>query len=365
MPQTHHIVGDYRLGRLLGKGAFGKVYLAWHRDTQETVAMKQIDREETIQNCMTDFVKNEIDILKKLPHHPHIVNCLQAVATQNHIYITMEMVSGGELMFHIKGSGLTEQDCKCFFLQLMEAVQFCHCNSICHRDIKPSNILLTADGRIKLSDFGLAAKMDKDGKVSGIVGTPALMAPEVSAKPYRGAPADIWSCGVVLYLMMAVQLPFKDRIYKLSIPKRFSKPLTDLLQQILVIGPKKRLTGIQILRHPWLCDAQHQVNLIHRVETDVPSGPMTPMLFLKYLGVCDIHSELLKFVCSGNWTTVQEHIISILCRQSVIFRVHDYSIHVQAQTENALIVFQIHFWYLSRLVIVGFDKLRVHWLTVG
>ncbi|CAH8345978.1 unnamed protein product [Eruca vesicaria subsp. sativa] len=258
------ILGRYEMGKLLGHGTFAKVYLARNVKTGESVAIKVIDKEKILKGGLIAHIKREISILRRV-RHPNIVQLFEVMATKAKIYFVMEYVRGGELFNKVAKGRLKEEVARKYFQQLISAVTFCHARGVYHRDIKPENLLLDENGNLKVSDFGLSAVSDQirqDGLFHTFCGTPAYVAPEVLArKGYDAAKVDIWSCGVVLFVLMAGYLPFHDRnvmamykkIYKgeFRCPRWFSPELTRLCLRLLETNPEKRFTFPEIMENSW------------------------------------------------------------------------------------------------------------------
>ncbi|XP_060972896.1 CBL-interacting serine/threonine-protein kinase 21 isoform X1 [Cannabis sativa] len=207
------MIGKYEIGRTIGEGTFAKVKLGVDSTTGEYVALKVVDK-LTVQNTnLMHQVQREIRTMKIL-HHPNIVRIHEVIGTKTKIYIVMEYVPGGQLsdkMLYSKR--LNESEARKLFQQLIDVVDYCHNKGVYHRDLKPENLLLDSKGNIKVSDFGLSALMHKPGGLlSTACGSPSYVAPELIAnKSYDGAAADIWSCGVILFELLAGCLPFDDR----------------------------------------------------------------------------------------------------------------------------------------------------------
>ncbi|WZZ01173.1 hypothetical protein YC2023_073501 [Brassica napus] len=259
------LFGKYEIGRLLGKGTFAKVYNAKHITTGESVAIKIINKDHVMKrNGMMDQIKREISIMK-LVRHPNIVELKEVMATKTKIFFVMEFVRGGELFAKVVKGKLKEDAARRYFQQLISAVDFCHSRGVSHRDLKPENLLVDENGDLKVSDFGLSAlpeQLLQDGLLHTQCGTPAYVAPEVLRKKgYDGAKADIWSCGVVLYVLLAGYLPFQDenlmnmyrKIFKaeFDFPPWFSPEARRLISKLLVVDPEKRISIPAITRTPW------------------------------------------------------------------------------------------------------------------
>ncbi|KAF3591550.1 hypothetical protein DY000_02026073 [Brassica cretica] len=259
------LFGKYEIGRLLGKGTFAKVYHAKHITTGESVAIKIINKDHVMKRPgMMDQIKREISIMR-LVRHPNIVELKEVMATKTKIFFVMEFVRGGELFAKVVKGKLKEDAARRYFQQLISAVDFCHSRGVSHRDLKPENLLVDENGDLKVSDFGLSAlpeQLLQDGLLHTQCGTPAYVAPEVLRKKgYDGAKADIWSCGVVLYVLLAGYLPFQEenlmnmyrKIFKaeFDFPPWFSPEARRLISKLLVVDPEKRISIPAITRTPW------------------------------------------------------------------------------------------------------------------
>ncbi|KAL4564156.1 hypothetical protein LXL04_028209 [Taraxacum kok-saghyz] len=256
--------GKYEIGRQLGHGTFAKVYHAKNVHTGKSVAMKVVGKEKVIKVGMMDQVKREISVMKMV-QHPNIVELYEVMASKSKIYFAMELVKGGELFSKIAKGRLREDVARSYFQQLISAVDFCHSRGVYHRDLKPENLLLDEEGNLKVTDFGLSAFCDhlrQDGLLHTTCGTPAYVAPEIIGKKgYDGAKADIWSCGVILYVLLAGFLPFQDenivamyrKIYRgdFKCPPWFSSDARRLITKLLDPNPSSRITISKIMESPW------------------------------------------------------------------------------------------------------------------
>ncbi|XP_023518648.1 CBL-interacting serine/threonine-protein kinase 12-like [Cucurbita pepo subsp. pepo] len=258
------LLGRYEIGKLLGHGTFAKVYHARNIKTDQSVAIKVIDKEKILKGGLIAHIKREISILRRV-RHPNIVQLFEVMATKAKIYFVMEYVRGGELFKKVSKGRLKEEVARKYFQQLISAVAFCHARGVFHRDLKPENLLLDENGNLKVSDFGLSAVSDQirqDGLFHTFCGTPAYVAPEVlTRKGYEAAKVDIWSCGVILFVLMAGYLPFHDqnimamykKIYRgeFRCPRWFSPELIRLLSRLLDTNPETRFTIPEIMENRW------------------------------------------------------------------------------------------------------------------
>ena len=273
MPQAR-TVGGYLLTQVLGEGTFAKVYQGMHKTTQKQYAVKVLQKAELVkQEKGKELLFREINVMQCLKGHKHIVELKEIMQTGQNIYIVMEIVSGGELLTKITANvGMPEDEARKYFHQIISAVDYCHKMHIAHRDIKPENIIVHEDGNIKMTDFGLSnlQKINEQGTVTDslrlrtICGTPHYVAPEVitdTSLGYNGFSADIWSCGVVLYAMLAGGLPFRGS-KPTSILKRISSadphecewipaPAWTLINRLLTKDPLKRMQIIELVEDPW------------------------------------------------------------------------------------------------------------------
>lgn len=256
-------VGKYEVGRTIGEGTFAKVKFAQNTETGESVAMKVLDRTTIIKHKMVDQIKREISIMK-LVRHPYVVRLHEVLASRTKIYIILEFITGGELFDKIVRHGrLSEAESRSYFQQLIDGVDYCHSKGVYHRDLKPENLLLDSLGNLKISDFGLSALPPQGVSILRTTcGTPNYVAPEVlSHKGYDGTLADVWSCGVILYVLMAGYLPFDEidltTLYskiersEFSCPSWFPVGAKSLIQKILDPNPQTRIQIEDIRNDEW------------------------------------------------------------------------------------------------------------------
>ncbi|KAK9816390.1 hypothetical protein WJX74_003249 [Apatococcus lobatus] len=272
MPPADVSDTKYQKLRDLNSGTFGFVELAVDKTTHQQCAIKYIERGEKV----TKYVEREI-INHRCLMHPHIVQFKEVFLTAQYLAIAMEYAAGGDMFEHVvKKGGLKESEARWFFQQLIVGVDYIHRMGVASRDIKLENTLLDGSPRplLKICDFGYSKHEKFQSAPGSRVGTPAYLAPEVimttKGQTYDGKVADIWSCGVMLYVMLVGAYPFErpedkhdnqklqkmiQRILKVEYDfpphVKVSRECRDLLHRILVPDPNKRVGIKEIQRHPW------------------------------------------------------------------------------------------------------------------
>jgi len=260
---------NYDIGDEIGKGAFSIVKKAKHKKTGEPVAVKVIDKKAASTPQDAQRLKTEVEILKKVKH-PNIVCLKDMYETPEKLYLIMELVVGGELFDKIVEKGqYTEKDASSVVKKMLNAVEYLHSINIAHRDLKPENLLLKGDGSdtdVMLSDFGLSKIIGVESMMETACGTPYYVAPEVLSATGYDKEVDLWSVGVITYLLLCGFPPF----YGESLPEVFeqimkaeydfpdpywteiTKEAKDFIGKLLVVDAKQRLTPAQALKHPWI-----------------------------------------------------------------------------------------------------------------
>uniref|UniRef100_A0A673B2A3 non-specific serine/threonine protein kinase n=1 Tax=Sphaeramia orbicularis TaxID=375764 RepID=A0A673B2A3_9TELE len=255
-------VGFYEIIRTLGKGNFAVVKLAKHKVTKTQVAIKIIDKTR-LNPSNLEKIYREVQIMKLL-NHPHIIKLYQVMETKDMLYIVTEYAKNGEMFDHLTSNGrMSEDEARKKFWQILTAVDYCHRHHIVHRDLKTENLLLDANMNIKLADFGFGNFYNAGEPLSTWCGSPPYAAPEVfEGKEYEGPQLDIWSLGVVLYVLVCGSLPFdgpslpalRQRVTegRFRIPFFMSQDCENLIRKMLVVDPAKRITVAQIKQHRWM-----------------------------------------------------------------------------------------------------------------
>mmetsp|Transcript_9579 Transcript_9579/g.18677 ORF Transcript_9579/g.18677 Transcript_9579/m.18677 type:complete len:476 (+) Transcript_9579:1355-2782(+) len=254
----------YRLLKLLGKGAFGKVILGVHRLTGMHVAIKAIEKARLDSEYAKRKVFQEVFLLKRIRHR-NVVRILEVFESAKHVLIVMEFTSGGDLLQFVKlKKRLSEAEARLIFRQIVDGAIAIHSHGVLHRDFKLDNILLDGNySTIKICDFGVSRILKRGQVCFDKCGTPAYIAPEIIAEQgYEGYSVDTWSIGVMLYAMVTGTVPFRapsiQELHKLvlkgkySLPDHVSPMLADLLSQMMCILPNNRISLQKVLSHPWL-----------------------------------------------------------------------------------------------------------------
>lgn len=264
-------VGFYEIIKTLGKGNFAVVKLARHKVTKTQVAIKIIDKTR-LNSENLEKIYREVQIMKLL-NHPHIIKLYQVMETKDMLYIVTEYAKNGEMFDYLTSNGrMSENEARKKFWQILTAVDYCHRHHIVHRDLKTENLLLDANMNIKLADFGFGNFYNAGDPLSTWCGSPPYAAPEVfEGKEYEGPQLDIWSLGVVLYVLVCGSLPFdgdslpalRQRVTegRFRIPFFMSQDCENLIRKMLVVDPAKRITVAQIKQHRWMLadpSAPHQ-----------------------------------------------------------------------------------------------------------
>eukprot|EP00268_Persea_americana_P015292 TRINITY_DN1698_c0_g2_i4.p1 TRINITY_DN1698_c0_g2~~TRINITY_DN1698_c0_g2_i4.p1 ORF type:complete len:531 (+),score=93.01 TRINITY_DN1698_c0_g2_i4:954-2546(+) len=280
-PTGRDIGTSYDLGRELGRGEFGITYLCTDKSTADLLACKSISKKKLRTAVDIEDVRREVEIMKHLPHHANIVSLKDTYEDDNAVHLVMELCEGGELFDRIVARGhYTERAAAGVTRTIVEVVQMCHKHGVIHRDLKPENFLFAnkkESSPLKAIDFGLSVFFKPGERFTEIVGSPYYMAPEVLKRNY-GPEVDVWSAGVILYILLCGVPPFwaeteqgvAQAIIRSVIDFRrdpwpkVSENAKDLVKRMLDPDPKRRLTAQEVLDHPWVQNAKK--------APDVPLG---------------------------------------------------------------------------------------------
>ena len=257
-------INQYQIKEIIGEGMFGKVKLAFHLLTNEKVAIKIFDKGKIKTKKEKEYIEREINILKKLNHY-NTIKLYNIIKNDEFIFVIQEYISGKELLHFIENTeNLTEKDICRLYQQIISGIEYMHEMGIAHRDLKLENILLNYKKDIKIIDFGLSNKYDRDMDelLHSSCGSPCYAAPEmIKGMEYHGINTDIWSSGIILYLMLCKQFPFNDtnnsKLYqkilsgKFLIPNYLSNEAKDLINNLLKVNPQERIKINEIKNHPW------------------------------------------------------------------------------------------------------------------
>uniref|UniRef100_A0A6N2M3S6 non-specific serine/threonine protein kinase n=2 Tax=Salix viminalis TaxID=40686 RepID=A0A6N2M3S6_SALVM len=261
----------YTIGKLLGHGQFGYTYVATDKANGDRVAVKRIEKNKMVLPIAVEDVKREVKILQELTGHENVVQFHNAFEDDSYVYIVMELCEGGELLDRIlakKDSRYTEKDAAVVVRQMLKVAAECHLHGLVHRDMKPENFLFKStkeDSPLKATDFGLSDFIKPGEKFRDMVGSAYYVAPEV-LKRNSGPESDVWSIGVITYILLCGRRPFWDKtedgIFKEVLRNKpdfrrkpwptISTSAKEFVKKLLVKDPRARLTAAQALSHPWV-----------------------------------------------------------------------------------------------------------------
>ncbi|KAJ0259107.1 CDPK-related kinase 3 [Hirschfeldia incana] len=272
----------YELGKEVGRGHFGHTCSGRGKKGEikdRPVAVKIISKAKMTTAIAIEDVRREVKLLKSLSGHKHLIRYYDACEDANNVYIVMELCEGGELLDRIlaRGGKYPEDDAKAIVVQILNVVSFCHLQGVVHRDLKPENFLFTSsseDSDLKLIDFGLSDFVKPDERLNDIVGSAYYVAPEVLHRSYS-LEADIWSIGVITYILLCGSRPFWARtesgIFRTVLRSEphyddlpwpsVSPEGKEFVKRLLNKDYRKRMSAVQALTHPWLRDESRALPL--------------------------------------------------------------------------------------------------------
>ncbi|KAF5804293.1 putative protein kinase CAMK-CDPK family [Helianthus annuus] len=277
-PTGHEIGQTYVLGKEMGRGEFGITYMCTDKVSGEVFACKSISKKKLRTRVDIEDVRREVEIMKHLPPHPNIVSLKDTYEDDGAVHLVMELCEGGELFDRIVARGhYTERAAAGVTRTIVEVIQMCHKNGVIHRDLKPENFLFAnkkETSALKVIDFGLSVIFKPGERFDEIVGSPYYMAPEVLKRNY-GPEVDVWSAGVILYILLCGVPPFWAETeqgvaqailrsvvnFKRDPWPKVSDNAIDLVKKMLNPDPSARLTAQEVLDHPWIQNAKKAPNV--------------------------------------------------------------------------------------------------------
>ncbi|ORX83832.1 Pkinase-domain-containing protein [Anaeromyces robustus] len=254
-------IGNYELGKNIGEGNFAKVKIATHILTKEQVAVKVIDKAKLDKTTAKKLFR-EVRIMKLL-NHPNIVKLYEVIDTPTELYLFMEYASSGEIFDYLVAHGrMKEKEARRIYRQIVSAIEYCHNLHVIHRDLKAENLLLDRNMNVKIADFGFSNQFSPGQRLNTWCGSPPYAAPELfQGKEYSGPEVDIWSLGVVLYVLVCGGLPFdgstlaklRARVLagKFKVPFYMSTECEALIKRMLTVDPAKRATLEDVKKDKW------------------------------------------------------------------------------------------------------------------
>jgi len=266
VPSSDKLEDKYEIGKELGRGGFSIVKKGKNKFTGEEVAIKCINK-RTLKKEELQLLSREINIMQKL-RHKNIVQLIDMYETPNDLFLVLELVSGGELFDQIVERGsYTESDAAGLVRQILEGISYMHSHGVVHRDLKPENLLCQSANFIKIADFGLSKDVET-GNLQTSCGTPSYVAPEVLLGGQYDNEVDIWSTGVIAYVLLCGFTPFygdnQRQLFERILHAKFDFPspewdeispaAKDFIKKILVVNPAERMTAEQALSHPWILE---------------------------------------------------------------------------------------------------------------
>ncbi|XP_006348435.2 calcium-dependent protein kinase 26-like [Solanum tuberosum] len=285
--RTGHLKEHYNLGEKLGHGQFGTTFLCIEKGTGKKYACKSIAKRKLLTDEDVDDVRREIQIMHHLSGHPTVISIKGAYEDAVAVHVVMELCTGGELFDRIiKRGHYSERQAAELARTILGVVEACHSLGVMHRDLKPENFLFVnaeEDSPLKTIDFGLSMFFKPGQLFDDVVGSPYYVAPEVLRKRY-GPEADIWSAGVIIYILLSGVPPFwgeseeeifdevlhGDIDFELDPWPKISQGAKDLVRRMLIRDPKKRLTAHEVLCHPWV-----------QIDGVAPDKPLDSAIFTR------------------------------------------------------------------------------------
>lgn len=305
----------FRLGKTLGEGSFSKVKIATDMSTGKEYAIKIVKRNCVNEPGIESQIEKEVSILHTIKH-PNVVRLHHVFRSKTKFYLVLDLADGGELFNKLADGGpLEENEARKYFQQLIDALDYIHKHHAVHRDLKPENLLLDRNGNLKVTDFGLSTTSLTSSEIFKTrCGTPNYVAPEIfSPDGYHGPPVDIWSAGLILYVMLTAMLPFDsdsvesvvEKVLEepLQIPSYVPKGAADLIRKIVVRNPEERAKIQDIRDDPWF-----------KIDYKQENGEISSNQIDEFK-IVDAEIELISDqVCSDNPEITAFSLIAKVCR---------------------------------------------------
>ena len=315
-------ISQYQIKDKIGEGMFGKVKLGIHLLTKEKVAIKIFDKGKIKNEKEVEYIEREISILKKLNHY-NTIKLYNIIQNENFIFLIQEYVPNGELLHFLENPenmNLTENHICKIYQQIISGIEYLHEIGIAHRDLKLENILLNRDKNIKIIDFGLSNKYNKENGelLQSSCGSPCYAAPEmIKGIQYHGLDTDIWSSGILLYLMLCKSFPFNDKnnskLYqkilsgKFNLPNYLSNEAKDLLSKLLKVNPIERIKLDEIKKHPWFNLYNPKNNYFYGIDINKIIMPIDEEIIIDMINIGIEPNIVIDNIirnCNNNITTI-------------------------------------------------------------
>ncbi|KAJ6237835.1 protein kinase [Anaeramoeba flamelloides] len=308
-------IGPFRIGRLIGSGAAGKVKLAFHKETGERVAIKIVHKRVLTStdpkvSVGRARIEKEMSTLE-LMDHPNVLKLIRSFEADKYLFLITEYFENGDLFSLIENRKIVNHlQALVFFQQIIFGLDYLHNMRICHRDLKPENLLLDNNHNLKIADFGMCHLLKKGELVASFCGSTHYAAPEVISRiNFDGRKADVWSCGVILYLLLCGRFPFSSqnpkRLFEkvksghFVCPKSITLVERDLIKRMLTVDPKRRISIKEIKNHEWFTSNFPEKMILPKVK------PLDKMRVGKQFKVVDL-DILKKMKFLGSRYTIEE-----------------------------------------------------------
>jgi aurora kinase, other len=262
LPKREWTLDDFDIGRPLGRGKFGKVYLAREKKSQYIVALKVLYKAQLARCSVEHQLRREVEIQSQL-RHPNILRLFGYFYDETRVFLILEFAARGELYRELQNQGtFDEERAATYIASLAQALDYCHSKHVIHRDIKPENLLIGVKGEVKIADFGWSVHAPRDRRKT-LCGTLDYLPPEMVEAREHDHNVDVWCLGILMYEFLVGRPPFEAEGNKetyrriahvdLCIPTGSMSDLAaDLIRRLLVKDPWERLPLGEVVKHPWI-----------------------------------------------------------------------------------------------------------------